>query len=219
VTSTRRKVSESAVRRLSIYLRTLEELEREGEDTVSSRTLAQRAGTTAAQVRKDLSLFGSFGKRGLGYAVPPLRKDLRSILGLSRQWRVVLAGAGRIGAALHEYPHFRDRGFDIVAILDDDPGKVGLDWGGVRIRSGTELVREEGVEIAIIAVPAAAAQRVATALVNAGVRGILNFAPVRLEVPEGVTVRDVNMAVELEALSFALGSAPRPSTDGEADPR
>jgi len=210
------------VRRLSIYLRTLEELEREGEGTVSSRTLAHRAGTTAAQVRKDLSLFGSFGKRGLGYAVPPLRKDLRSILGLSRQWRVVLAGAGRIGAALHEYPHFRERGFDIVAILDDDPGKVGLDWGGVRIRSGTELdrvVREEGVEIAIIAVPASAAQRVATALVKAGVRGILNFAPVRLEVPEGVTVRDVNMAVELEALSFALGSSLRPPSDGEAGPR
>jgi len=200
-------VSESTVRRLSLYLRVLEELAREGEATVSSRALASRAGTTAAQVRKDLSLFGSFGKRGLGYAVPPLAEQLRAIMGLSRKWRVVLVGAGRIGTALFEYPHFRERGFEIVAILDDDPVKVGKEWRGVRIRPGAELeaaAREGGAEMAILAVPAAVAQRLTDALVAAGVRGILNFVPLQLQVPEGITVNNVNMAVELESLAFAL---------------
>jgi len=208
------------VRRLSLYLRALEELASEGEPTVSSQMLAGRAGTTAAQVRKDLSLFGSFGKRGLGYAVPPLAAQLREIMGLSRRWRVVLVGAGRIGSALFEYPHFRERGFEIVAILDDNPVKVGREWRGIRIRPGSELeasVREGGAEMAILAVPAAVAQRLTDALVAAGIRGILNFAPLQLQVPEGITVNNVNMAVELESLAFALQSpasqSGRPNSD------
>jgi redox-sensing transcriptional repressor len=199
------------VRRLSLYLRGLEELEREGVRTVASEALAARAGTTAAQVRKDLSLFGSFGKRGLGYAVPPLQAQLRSILGLARPRRVALLGAGRIGAALFEYPPFRERGFRIVAIFDEDPEKIGRRWGGVAIRPVDELadtVRREEVEIAVLAIPAQAAQRMADMLAAAGIRGILNFAPVQIQVPETVVVNDVDMSVELEALTFALESAP-----------
>ena len=127
-----RKISDSTVRRLSLYLRILEE----GDDeTVSSDDLAERAGTTSAQVRKDLSLFGSFGKRGLGYSVPELSGRLREILGVDRTWRVALVGAGRIGAALFAYPGFRSRGFHIVSVLDHDPEKVGRVWGTSRSRT------------------------------------------------------------------------------------
>ncbi len=204
-----RKISESTVRRLSLYLRFLEEFEGKGRLTTSSEELARRGGTTAAQVRKDLSVFGSFGKRGLGYAVPELAAELRDILGLSRTWRVALVGAGRIGSALFEYEDFRRRGFRIVSVLDADPVKVGTEWRGVAIRHESELertVREEGVEILILAVPADAVQKIVDRAVDAGVRGILNFAPTRLRVPEGIALNDVNMAVELEALSFALSN-------------
>lgn len=190
-----------------MYLRVLDELEREAETTVSSQALAKRAGTTAAQVRKDLSLFGSFGKRGLGYAVPPLRRHLRSILGLSRTWKVALIGAGRIGAALFEYPHFREQGFEIVVVVDQDPAKVGSVWNDITIQPAEQLdsvLRSEGIEIVILTVPGPEAQAVADAVIASGVRGILNFAPVRLRVPDDVKVNDVNMTVELEALSFAL---------------
>jgi redox-sensing transcriptional repressor len=218
VASRNRKISETTVRRLSLYLRTLEELESEGTGTVSSRELAIRAGTTAAQVRKDLSHFGSFGKRGLGYSVTPLRGELREILGLSGRWRVGLVGAGRIGSALFEYPSFRERGFRIVTVLDRDPAKVGKEWNGVRIRDASrleEVLREEEVELVILAVPSGAAQPVVDRVVAAGIRGILNLAPVRLEVPPEVVVNDVDMAVELEALSFVMRGAGRASAEVE----
>jgi redox-sensing transcriptional repressor len=207
-----RRVSETTVRRLSLYLRTLERLLEEEERHLSSSELAERAGTTAAQVRKDLSAFGSFGTRGKGYPVADLHLRIRSILGLDRPWQVALVGAGRIGSALHAYPHFRDRGFRIVGILDDDPAKVGKRWGEVRIRPASELealVREEGVEIVILAVPAGAAQPLAERAVEAGVRGILNFAPIRLRLPPEVEVNDVNLAVELEAISHVLAGRDR----------
>ena len=203
------KVSDSAVRRLSIYLRVLGWLEREGEETVSSQVLADRAGTTAAQVRKDLSLFGSFGKRGLGYLVVTLRDELRGILGVSRRWRVALVGIGRMGAALLEYPHFRARGFEFVAVYDSDPEKVGSRRGMLTVEDARvleESLRESGVEIVVLTVPAGAAQEVADAAVRAGVRGIMNFAPVALKVPPGVRVNAVRLTVELEVLSFSLGS-------------
>jgi redox-sensing transcriptional repressor len=206
-----RKVSASTVRRLSHYLRILEALEREGEPTLSSTELARAADTTAAQVRKDLSLFGSFGKRGMGYRVADLKRHILGILGLERPWRVVMAGAGRIGAALFEYGNFRRRGFEIVAVLDTDPAKIGTRWGEVTIRPASELprvIRDEGVEILILTVPNEAAQTVADAAIAAGVRGILNFAPVQLRVPPHVFVQDVNMVMELEALSFDLSRAP-----------
>jgi redox-sensing transcriptional repressor len=203
----RPKPPESTIRRLSLYLRALEGLSEEGEATASSELLAGRVGTTAAQVRKDLSHFGSFGKRGLGYEVGPLQARLEEILGLRRGWPVVLVGAGRIGSALFEYPHFGARGFEIVAILDRDPAKVGRRWGQVEISSIHELgsvVHEKEVELAILTVPRDGAQEVAEALVSAGVRGILNFAPLQLRLPPEIEVNDVNLALEMEALSFAL---------------
>lgn len=209
-----RRIPESTVRRLSHYLRSLEDLGREGGLTVSSEELAERGQTTAAQVRKDLSHFGSFGKRGLGYHVEELRGRLSQILGVDRAWRVAMVGAGRIGSALFAYPDFRVRGYDCVAVFDSDPEKIGRRWGQVTIQSSEDLervIRETGVELAILAVPAPAAQQLATRAVEAGVKGILNFAPIRLRVPRDVHVEDVSLVMELEALSFAI-------TQSEADP-
>ncbi len=202
-----RKISESAVHRLSLYLRILEDLESEQRETVSSEEMSGRSATTAAQVRKDLSLFGSFGKRGWGYDVADLAGRLRKILGLDRQWRVALVGAGRIGSALVEYGGFGERGYDVVAIFDSDASKVGEKWGGLRVRDigeFEEVASEQSVEIVILAIPVEAVPSVMEHVDRAGVRGILNFAPTKLKVPEGVAVKDVNMVMELEALSFAL---------------
>lgn len=207
-----RRISDSTVRRLSHYLRALEELERSGANTASSEELAERGATTAAQVRKDLSQFGSFGKRGLGYNVADLGAHLRAILGLERRWRVVIVGAGRIGAALFAYPNFTRRGYDCVAVLDSDPTKVGTRWGSVTIRSADDLedvVRGHQADVIILAVPGEAAQRVAERAVSAGAKGILNFAAVALRVPEPVAVTNVNLVMELEALSFAVTQARR----------
>ncbi|NIP83760.1 MAG: redox-sensing transcriptional repressor Rex, partial [Gemmatimonadetes bacterium] len=184
-----KKVSGPTIGRLSLYLRLLVELRDAGVSTVSSEELAGRSGTTAAQVRKDLSLFGTFGKRGLGYEVEELESRLRGILGLGRRWGVALVGAGRIGAALFGYENFRRQGFHIEAVFDADPSKVGEQWNGLEVQADErmeEVVSEAGIEIAVIAVPARSAQGVADRLVAAGVRGILNFAPTRLEVPSGV---------------------------------
>jgi redox-sensing transcriptional repressor len=202
-----RKIAESTVRRLSLYLRFLEEFEEQGTATVSSDALALRGGTTSAQVRKDLSFFGSFGKRGLGYAVPELAGRLREILGLGRDYRVVLLGAGKIGSALIQYRGFQKRGFDIVGIFDIDPGKIGKRWNGLTVSDVTQLERElEGqpIDIAVLVTPAEAAQELTDRLVRLGIKAILNFAPVQLTVPDDVSVKNVNLALELEALSYAL---------------
>jgi redox-sensing transcriptional repressor len=202
-----RKVAESTVRRLSLYLRFLEEFEEQGIDTISSEALASRGGTTSAQVRKDLSFFGSFGKRGLGYAVPELAVRLREILGLERRYRVAVIGAGKIGSALVQYRGFGQRGFDIVAIFDADPAKIGRQWNGLAVQDianlETELARQP-VDMAVLVTPAEAAQPVADRLVRLGVRAILNFAPLQLTVPAEVVVKTVNLALELETLSYAL---------------
>lgn len=202
-----RKVADSTVRRLSLYLRYLEEFEDQGIATISSEALASRGGTTSAQVRKDLSFFGSFGKRGLGYAVPELARRLREILGLGRRYRVAMIGAGKIGSALVQYRGFRQRGFDIVAIYDSDPAKVGRQWNGLAVQHidslETELARRP-VDMAVLVTPADAAQSVTDRLVHAGVKAILNFAPVQLIVPDSVEVKTVNLALELETLSYAL---------------
>jgi redox-sensing transcriptional repressor len=201
------RISDSTVRRLSGYYRILEEVKREGESTISSFGLAKRAGITPAQVRKDLSLFGHFGKRGTGYHVQPLRDEIRAILGLDRGWRVGLVGAGNLAHALHAYKRFADEGFVIVAIFDNDPRKIGQMWNGLAIKPAEEMrvsVKENAIEIGVITTPAAAAQEVAHQLVEGGVRGILNFAPRKLFVPENIQLRNVNLAIELESLSFAL---------------
>lgn len=203
------RISESTVRRLSLYLRLLQEVDAIGQTTISSDDLAERSGTTSAQVRKDLSVFGSFGKRGLGYSVPDLLRQLRQILGLDRSWKVALVGAGKIGSALISYRNFQERGFRIEAVFDSDPSKVGRKWGSRTILDDSKLeqvLEEDGIEIAIVAVPGEAAQEAVDRIVNAGVKAILNFAPVRLRVPEGVALRNVDMVVELEGLAYALTS-------------
>ncbi|HWO89704.1 MAG TPA: redox-sensing transcriptional repressor Rex [Gemmatimonadales bacterium] len=202
-----RHVAPSTVRRLSHYLQHLELAERQGQATVSSRALAKWGGATPAQVRKDLSFFGSFGKRGIGYPVQELAGKIKAILGLGREYRVVLIGAGRIGAALANYPGFDARGFTITAIYDVDPAKIGRRLDAYEIRDVAQLesdLARQPVDIAVIGTPAAAAQGIADRVVRCGVRAILNFAPVTLAVPNEVAVSNVNMAMELEALSFAL---------------
>jgi redox-sensing transcriptional repressor len=204
-----RRVAESTVRRLSLYLRFLEEFEEQGIGTVSSGALASLGGTTSAQVRKDLSFFGSFGKRGLGYPVPELAGRIREILGLNRRYRVALVGAGKMGSALVQYRGFRARGFDIVAIFDTDPAKVGHRWNGLTVLDIAGLEEElarQPIDMAVLVTPAEAAQGVADRLTAAGVKAILNFAPVQLTVPDDVVVKTVNLALELETLSYALAN-------------
>jgi redox-sensing transcriptional repressor len=202
-----RKIAESTVRRLSLYLRFLEEFEANGVTTVSSDELARRGATTSAQVRKDLSLFGSFGKRGMGYSVPQLERAVRDILGLGRAYDVAVVGAGNVGSALARYSGFADRGFHVRWVYDQDPQKVGLSWNGLSVRDVKNLepdLADTPPDIAIVATPEDAAQPLADRLVSLGVKAILNFAPVQLVVPDGVAVKNVNMAIELETLSYAL---------------
>jgi len=204
-----RKIADSTVRRLSLYLRFLEEFEGQGVETVSSGALAGRGGTTSAQVRKDLSFFGSFGKRGLGYSVPDLVVSLRQILGLTRHYRVALVGAGKIGSALVQNRGFRRRGFDIVAIFDRDPGKIGHRLDGVVVEDIARLeasLAGATPDIAVLVTPPESAQVVADRLVALGVKSILNFAPLQLDVPADVTVKTVNLALELEALAYHLAN-------------
>jgi redox-sensing transcriptional repressor len=204
-----RKISESTVRRLSLYLRFLEQSGGQGVATISSEELARRGGTTSAQVRKDLSFFGSFGKRGLGYSVPQLAARLRDILGLERSYRVVLVGVGKVGGALVAYQGFRQRGFNVIAIYDRDAHKIGSQWNGLQVRDVKHLeadLKKDPIDIAIVVTPAEAAQDVVDRLVRSGVKAILNFAPVQLSVPGDVAVKNVNMAMELETLSYALAN-------------
>jgi len=207
-----RRIADSTVRRLSLYLRFLEESTNRGLVTISSDELARRGGTTSAQVRKDLSFFGSFGKRGLGYSVPELTESLREILGLRRDWQVIIVGAGKIGTALAQYRGFRQRGFRVTAVYDRDPKKIGTRWDALTVRDMAEIERDiarEHPDIAVLTTPAEEAQVVVDRLVSAGMRALLNFAPIQLQVPADVTLKNVNMAMELEGLSFALTNRDR----------
>jgi redox-sensing transcriptional repressor len=204
------RISESTVSRLSHYFRVLDEVEAEGGKVISSQLLAEREGITSAQVRKDLSYFGSFGRRGLGYSVSHLRAQIRAILGLDRRWRVAVIGAGHIGSALLAYRGFAAQGFDIVAVFDVHPQQVGRPEGDLTVRHVSQLSADDAIDIGVIATPMRAAQEVADSLVAAGVRGILNFAPRKLRVPEEVWVRTVDMTTEFEGLSFALSQAHAP---------
>ena len=204
-----KRIADSTVRRLSLYLRFLEEFENAGLTTVSSEELAARGGTTSAQVRKDLSFFGSFGKRGLGYQVAELTQRMRRILGLERDWRVIIVGIGKIGSALAQYEGFQQRGFRVVGLYDSDPAKIGREVYDLPVQPIESIAkdnRERPVDIAVIAVPASAAQRVVDQVVAAGITGIMSFAPIQLHVPADVTLNTVNMGMELERLSFALSN-------------
>lgn len=203
--SPRRRIPEATVARLPLYYRALLDLTEQGSITVSSEQLADLAGVNAAKVRKDLSYLGSYGTRGVGYDVEYLLHEISRELGLTEDWPVVIVGAGNLGAALADYGGFGARGFRVVAVVDADPAKIGSPVGALTVEGPEALaaiVTGREVKMGIIATPAAAAQSVADALVTAGIRSILNFAPAVVTVPEGVSIRKVDLATELQILSF-----------------
>jgi redox-sensing transcriptional repressor len=197
-----------AVRRLSLYLRQLESLQRGGRTTVSSKQLGESLGLTDAQVRKDLAYFGQFGHPGIGYRVDDLIGQVRRILGTDKTWNVILVGAGNLGRALSAYRGFEAKGFRLVAVFDKDPGKVGKKLGPFTIEAlsdAPDTIAKQNIRLAMLAVPAEEAQTVADQLIDAGVRGLLNFAPVSITVPSHVALNAVDLAVQLEQLSFQVG--------------
>jgi redox-sensing transcriptional repressor len=200
-----RRIPEATVARLPVYLQSLVEQAEAGVDSISSDGLAELAGVNAAKVRKDLSYLGSYGTRGVGYEVDYLVYQIRRELGLDHDWPVVIVGAGNLGQALAGYGGFNERGFPVAGIVDIDPAKVDTVVGGVRVRPIAELpqlVASRNVSIGVVATPPTAAQDAADRLIKAGVTSILNFAPVLLVVPTGVSVRKVDLAVELQILSY-----------------
>jgi redox-sensing transcriptional repressor len=208
------QVSELTTNRLSVYLRCLNALEEAGVRTISSQALAEQFHLNAAQIRKDLAYFGEFGVRGVGYYVRDLKRHLRQILGVDRNLRVAIIGAGNLGLALADYPGFRQEGFEILALFDTLSSKVGQQSrGGVPIHSINDLkkiARRDGISIAVIAVPAPSAQPVVNLVVASGIKAVLNFSPGTLEVPADVKMKSVDLTVSLESLSFFLARA-----DGE----
>jgi redox-sensing transcriptional repressor len=200
-----RRIPEATVARLPVYLQLLVEQSELGIDSISSDGLAELAGVNAAKVRKDLSYLGSYGTRGVGYEVDYLVYQIRRELGLEHEWPVVIVGAGNLGQALAGYGGFTERGFPVAGIVDIDPAKLDAVVGGVRVRPLSDLaqiVSSQSVSIGVVATPPGAAQDAADRLVKVGVTSILNFAPVVLSVPAGVTVRKVDLAVELQILSY-----------------
>lgn len=200
-----RRIPEATVARLPVYLRSLLAMADDKEATVSSERLAELAGVNAAKVRKDLSYLGSYGTRGVGYDVEYLVFQMSRELGLTQDWPVVIAGAGNLGAALANYGGFGDRGFPVVALVDADAAKVGREVAGVpvfHIDDLEDLVEEHEIAIGVIATPAEAGQSVADRMAEAGIPSILNFAPALINVPDGISLRKVDLAVELQILSF-----------------
>jgi redox-sensing transcriptional repressor len=204
-----KKISDSTISRLSKYYRTLGRLIEQNVQTVSSDEIAEIDGVTSAQVRKDLSFFGTFGKRGLGYSTVDLQNNIANILGLYKKWNVALVGIGNIGRALVDYEEFKRQGFLIKLLLDNDAEKIGNTIKGLEIKPFGEainLVKYYKINIAIVAVPATVAQEVVNVLTKAGIKAILNFSPLSLKVPKGVNIKNENMSIELEALSYFLSN-------------
>ena len=201
------KFPKAVVSRLSLYLRELSHLIREGQETTSSTQLGARLGLTDAQIRKDLAYFGQFGYPGIGYKCHELVKEIRQILGTDRDWPVGIVGLGNLGTALLGHRGFADQGFRVIAGFDVDAGKIDRNFEGIKVYhfdQMEEVIRNEGIRLGILAVPATAAQTVADRLVAAGIQGILNFAPVTLNLPPTVSKVAVDLAIELEQLSFAV---------------
>jgi len=195
------------VRRLPLYARSLRYLLQEGIESVSSQELGDRINVTAAQIRKDLSYFGEFGKQGIGYDVRKLLQQIEDILGLTQEWPVALIGIGHLGEAIARYEGFRQQGIRIAGLFDSNPSKIGKVIDGMVVQSFAEaerVIREQGIRLAIIAVPARSAQEVADRLVMAGVRAILNYAPTVLQVPEGVWVRYIDPVAILHSMTYYL---------------
>ncbi|MDY6914506.1 MAG: redox-sensing transcriptional repressor Rex [Planctomycetota bacterium] len=203
-------VPNPAVRRLSLYLRQLEQLAAEGVTKVSSRQFADALQVTSAKVRKDLAYFGQFGRPGVGYRVAPLIKQLRRILGTDKVWNVIVVGAGDLGRALLRYKGFENKGFQVVAAFDVSAAKVGKSVGQVPVHHVDELakvIRRHDVKLAVVATPPEVAQQVADQLCAAGIMGILNFVPTTLQAPRDVTIRQVDIAAKLEQLAFRVVSS------------
>jgi len=214
------RIPRPTVKRLSLYLRHVESQAQKDQGTISSKELGAALGLTDAQVRKDLAYFGQFGHPGVGYRVGDLIGQLRKILGTDRTWHAAVVGAGNIGRALMAYGRFRQKNFDIVAVFDNDPRVVGSVIENHKVRPMKDLariVREREVKLGIVAVPGEAAQQVADALIDAGVLGILNFAPVRLDVHDAVSVNSVDFSVALEQLAFQVSLGVTGSLDDERD--
>lgn len=202
-----KKISDSTISRMSRYYRTLGRLIEKKVQTVSSDEIAEIDGVTSAQVRKDLSFFGTFGKRGLGYNTLDLQNNIGNILGLYKKWNVALVGVGNIGRALVDYEEFRNQGFLIKLLLDNDPEKISQKVHDLEIKPFSDIAKyakQLKIQIAIISVPAKVAQKVVDDLVGCGIKAILNFAPLNLKVPKYVIIKNENMSIELEALSYHL---------------
>ena len=200
-----RSIPEATVARLPVYLRALVDMAQTGASTVNSDDLAEAAGVNSAKVRKDLSNLGSYGTRGVGYDVAYLIHQIRRELGLTQHWSIVIAGIGNLGQALANYNGFGERGFRVAGLVDSDPAKVGQNVGGLEIQPVSALpglVSRHDVAIGVIATPATAVQEIADRMVDAGIRSILNFAPAVITVPPGVSVRKVDLAIELQILAF-----------------
>jgi len=200
-------LSRASAGRLSLYLRSLDSLRREGVGKVSSSQLGEAVGVSDAQVRKDLAMLGNLGQPGIGYATPELIAAIRRTLGIDREWKAVLVGVGNLARALLRYRGFQQQGFRLVALCDSDPAKVGQVVEGLTIKSTNEIsevVAKTGAELGILTVPAEAAQAVTDQLAAGGIRGLLNFAPAVLKMPPGVSVVTVDLTVQLEQLAFLV---------------
>lgn len=200
-------IPDIVIGRLPLYLRSLQRMAQEGRQVTSSQELGERLGISAAQIRKDLSQFGEFGKQGTGYQIEYLVEQLRQILHVDREWNVAVVGAGDIGSALVRYKGFADRGFCVAMIFDSDPEKIGVPIGDFTVQDSASLVqaiREAGILIAMITVPASHAQEVTDQLVEAGVKAILNYAPLSLNVPPGVHVQYIDPAIHLQRMTYYL---------------
>ncbi|MGB9839547.1 redox-sensing transcriptional repressor Rex [Thermovenabulum sp.] len=202
------KIPDATIGRLTAYSRFLKEADEKGISTVSSQNIAEATGVTPAQVRKDLAYFGEFGTRGVGYNPKELYNYIMKILGLDKKWNVAIFGAGNLGTALSQYRGFLERGFEIVCMFDTDPEKVGKKINNIEIYHLDELkekAKELNIELAIVAVPAQVAQEVVNMIVESGIRGIINFAPVNIFVPDNIVLRRVDLASQLEYLTYYLG--------------
>lgn len=200
-------ISKATIDRLPLYFRTLRQAQEEGVEIISSEELGRRIGVTPEQIRKDLASFGEFGKKGVGYYVRELIRHIGEILGLHRNWNIAIVGVGHLGWALANYRNFASLGFNLVAIFDVDPAKVGQKVNGVQVyhlQALEAVVKEKGVQIGVITVPAEQAQDVANRLVAAGVRGIWNFAPIKVNVPPSVRIVSEDLSVGLSSLSYYL---------------
>lgn len=202
------RISKQTIKRLAIYYRYLEKLHKEGRRTVSSHEIGEELGLKASQVRKDLSYFGGFGKRGVGYEIRTLALKVSKILGLTRSWNVCIVGAGNLGRALLRFPGLKEKGFRIVSVFDKDSAKIGKpverDLVVIDVKRLSEIVKVEQIEIGVITTPAADAQEVAELLSKSGVKGIINFAPAKVSVPETASLEEIDISVAFSSVAFGI---------------